>query len=69
MLRVSRFVGKQHRLGKGMHRCSETACGVQVCIPASSCLARRPLVEERIRERRRLRSTNSLPEISDLHRK
>ena len=30
---------------------------------------RRPLVEERIRERRRMRSMNNLPEIPDLHRK
>jgi NADH dehydrogenase (ubiquinone) flavoprotein 1 len=29
----------------------------------------RPLVEERIRERRRMRSMNNLPEIPDLHRK
>lgn len=31
--------------------------------------APRPLVEERIRERRRMRSMNNLPEIHDLHRK
>lgn len=42
----------------------------QLAHPRSSwCFPCRPLVEERIRERRQMRATNSLPVIDDLHRK
>jgi len=35
-------------------------------VPTRAC---RPLVEERIRERQRMRSMNNLPPVDDLHRK